>query len=46
MQAEDLSLALNLDYAREIDYQFPEDVLKMADQFVLNGEVWVKKGSE
>ena len=46
MQAEDLSLALNLDYARGIDYQFPEEVLKMADQFVLNGEVWVKKGSE
>lgn len=46
MQAEDLSLALNLDYARDIDYQFPEDVLKMADQFVLGGEVWVKKGAE
>lgn len=46
MQSEDLNLALNLDYAREIDYQFPEDVLKQSSELVLAGEVWEKQDSE
>jgi len=46
MQAEDLTLALNMDYALEIDFEFPDQVLKQADQFILGDQVWVKQGSE
>ncbi|MBS3736714.1 MAG: ABC transporter substrate-binding protein [Candidatus Bipolaricaulota bacterium] len=45
MQAEDLTLALNMDYAREIDYRFPAEVLEQANQFILAGQLWTK-GSE
>lgn len=46
MKAEDLSLALNMDYAREIDYRFPEEVLEQADQFILAGQLWTKQTEE
>lgn len=43
MQAEDLTLALNMDYALEIDYEFPTEVLEQADQFILAGQAWTKE---
>lgn len=46
MQAEDLSLALNMDYARQIDYRFPGEVLEKANQFVIGGQLWTKQSEE
>ncbi|MEF8726360.1 MAG: ABC transporter substrate-binding protein [Candidatus Bipolaricaulota bacterium] len=46
MQAEDLSLALNLDYSREIGYEFPKEVLKQANQLVVANQIWEKKSSD
>jgi putative ABC transport system substrate-binding protein len=43
MQAEDLTMALNLDYAREINYEFADDVLADADQLILADQTWQKK---
>ncbi|MFP3953758.1 MAG: ABC transporter substrate-binding protein [Candidatus Acetothermia bacterium] len=41
MQVEDLMLSLNLDYAREIDYKFPEEVFNQATEMVGGGKTWV-----
>ena len=46
MQAEDLTLALNIDYAREIGYDFSTELLKQADQMVLGDQIWKKETSE
>ncbi|MBS3788528.1 ABC transporter substrate-binding protein [Candidatus Bipolaricaulota bacterium] len=46
MKVSELTLALNLDYAREIGYQFPEDVMEQADQLYFGGKIWEKKDQE
>ena len=42
MKVSEMTLALNLDYAREIGYQFPQDVLEEADQIFLADSIWEK----
>ncbi len=46
MGSEDLTMALNLDYASEIEYQFPDEVLERADQLVLADRMWTKQEEE
>jgi len=43
MQPEDLTLALNMDYAKKIGYEFPDEVLSQASQIVLGGRTWEVK---
>lgn len=43
MKPEDLKLSLNLDYARQIDYKFPEEIFKQASELVGGGKTWVVK---
>lgn len=40
MRPEDLTIALNMDYAREIDYRFPKEVLIKAEQLIIAGNIW------
>ncbi|SRR6056297_2199719 len=42
MQPEDLTLTLNLDYARSIGFTPPESVLEKASELVIVGETWTK----